>query len=312
MFTVKTVAVLGAGIMGRSIAQLFALAGFDTHLYDIKVEILEQAKQMICENLTLLTEESLIIGSDKQQALQRITWTTDLEEAVQDVQFIIEAVPEILELKLNLFKQIEQFTSSDTIIASNTSTIMLSQMMEGIQEQDRFIITHFFNPANFVPLVEVVKNDQTSNEVINTTLNLMTRIGKTPVLLKKEIPGFIANRLQAAVVREAFHLLNEGVAEAKDIDTAITSGPGFRWAFIGPLETADFGGLDTWKRVMENLAPELDKTENAPQVLTNLVDKGDLGTKSGQGIYSYIDKNVSEKIKERDRNFIELLKLKGL
>jgi 3-hydroxybutyryl-CoA dehydrogenase len=307
---VKKVAVLGAGLMGRGIAQLYAQAGYPTHLYDINDKFLESAKQIIDENLTLMVDKSLITQGDKQAALARMTFTTDLKQAVQEVEFITEAVPEILELKLELFKKVEQLTNPGTIIASNTSTIPLSQMVKGITQPNRFIITHFFNPAHLVPLVEIVKTEQTSDHVIETIMNLMKRIGKKPVLLKKEVPGFIANRLQAAMVREAFYLLNEGVAEAEDIDTAITSGPGFRWAFIGPIETVDYGGLDTWKRVIENLAPELDKTEAAPQVIADLVEKGHLGTKTGQGIYSYIDTSVSEKVKERDMNFIELLKIK--
>ena len=310
MLMVKKVAVVGAGLMGRGIAQLYALAGYPTHLYDIDDKFLASAKQIIDENLGLMVDKSLISQGDKQAALARMTFTTDLQQAVQEVEFITEAIPEILELKLDLFKKIEQLTSPDTIIASNTSTIPLSQMVKGITQPNRFIITHFFNPAHLVPLVEIVKNEQTSDHVIETTMNLMKEIGKEPVLLKKEVPGFIANRLQAAMVREAFHLLNEGVAEAEDIDTAITSGPGFRWAFIGPIETVDYGGLDTWKRVIENLAPELDKTEAAPKVIADLVEKGQLGTKTGQGIYSYIDTSVSEKVKERDMNFIELLKIK--
>lgn len=310
MLMVKKVAVVGAGLMGRGIAQLYALAGYPTHLYDIDDKFLASAKQIIDENLGLMVDKSLISQGDKQAALARMTFTTDLQQAVQEVEFITEAIPEILELKLDLFKKIEQLTSPDTIIASNTSTIPLSQMVKGITQPNRFIITHFFNPAHLVPLVEIVKNEQTSDHVIETTMNLMKEIGKEPVLLKKEVPGFIANRLQAAMVREAFHLLNEGVAEAEDIDTAITSGPGFRWAFIGPIETVDYGGLDTWKRVIENLAPVLDKTEAAPKVIADLVEKGQLGTKTGQGIYSYIDTSVSEKVKERDMNFIELLKIK--
>jgi 3-hydroxybutyryl-CoA dehydrogenase len=174
----------------------------------------------------------------------------------------------------------------------------------------RMIITHFFNPAQLVPLVEIVKHEKTDDSVVELTMELMVKIGKTPILLKKEVPGFIANRLQAAIVREAFHLLKEGVADACDIDTAVTAGPGFRWAFIGPIETADFGGLDTWKRVMDNLAPELDQSERAPEILNERVEKGNLGTKSGQGIYSYADISVAEKIKKRDENFIHLLKIK--
>jgi 3-hydroxybutyryl-CoA dehydrogenase len=141
-------------------------------------------------------------------------------------------------------------------------------------------------------------------------MDLMVKIGKSPVLLKKDVPGFIANRLQAALMREAFSLLKDGVADAREIDTVMKEGIGFRWAFVGPIETADFGGLDTWKRVIENLAPVLDASQKAPALIKALVEKGELGTKTGSGIYSYADTSVEETLKERDEHFIRLAKMK--
>ncbi len=229
---------------------------------------------------------------------------------MKEADFITEAIPEVLEMKWELFGTLERIAKPDAIIASNTSTLPISRMAKHSATPHRMIITHFFNPAQLVPLVEIVKHEKTSGQVVETTTELMRKIGKHPVLLKKEVPGFIANRLQAAIVREAFHLLNEGVADARDIDAAITAGPGFRWAFIGPIETADFGGLDTWKRVIDNLAPELNKMESAPERMVESVRAGNLGTKTGKGIYSYSDVSVPEKIRERDTNFIRLLKLK--
>jgi 3-hydroxybutyryl-CoA dehydrogenase len=174
------------------------------------------------------------------------------------------------------------------------------------------VITHFFNPAHLIPLVEIVQNKVPRPDVVPITLDLMRSIGKSPVLLNKEIPGFIANRLQIALAREVFHLLEEGVASAEDIDLAITSGPGFRWAFIGPIEIADFGGLDTWQRVFDNVAPVLNQSNQAPDILKDLVSQGKLGTKSCEGIFKYDAATVAHKIRERDRHFIRLGKIKGL
>jgi 3-hydroxybutyryl-CoA dehydrogenase len=159
-------------------------------------------------------------------------------------------------------------------------------------------------------LVEIVRHNETKPEIVKTTLDLMRKIGKSPILLKKEIAGFIANRLQTALMREAFYLLKEGVANAEDIDTAITAGPGFRWAFTGPIEIADFGGLDTWQRVFDNVSPVLDQSKEAPVLIRDLVDEGKLGTKSGEGIFTYEESTVSQRINKRDRNFIKLGKLK--
>jgi 3-hydroxyacyl-CoA dehydrogenase len=307
---IRKVAVVGAGVMGHGIAQLYALAGFPVSLHDVREEFLDGAFRAMEDSLSLLVKEEFVTEARKKEALLRVSRTTDLEEAVKEADFITEAIPEVLELKWELFATLERLAKPDAIIASNTSTLPISRMAKHSATPHRMIITHFFNPAQLVPLVEIVKHEKTSGPVVETTTDLMRTIGKRPVLLKKEVPGFIANRLQAAIMREAFHLLSEGVADARDIDAAITAGPGFRWAFIGPIETADFGGLDTWKRVIDNLAPELDKRESAPERIVESVRGGNLGTKTGKGIYSYTDVSVPEKIRERDTNFIRLLKVK--
>jgi 3-hydroxybutyryl-CoA dehydrogenase len=307
---IRKVAVVGSGVMGHGIAQLYALAGFPVSLHDVREEYLDGALRAMEDSLSLLVKEEFVTEAQKQEALRRVFRTTDLAEAVKDADFITEAIPEVLEVKWELFAALERLAKLDAIIASNTSTLPISRMAMHSATPHRMIITHFFNPAQLVPLVEIVKHEKTTRPVVETTTELMRKIGKRPVLLKKEVPGFIANRLQVAIVREAFHLLNEGVADARDIDAAITAGPGFRWAFIGPIETADFGGLDTWKRVIDNLAPELDKRESAPERIVESVRGGNLGTKTGKGIFSYSDVSVPEKIRERDTNFIRLLKLK--
>ncbi|MFJ9383742.1 3-hydroxyacyl-CoA dehydrogenase family protein [Peribacillus sp. NPDC101481] len=307
---IKKIAIIGSGVMGSGIAQSFAVSGYFVTINDIKDELLHRAQNRISENLSLLIEEGVLTDQEKQVALAHITYSVDLEGAVRDADFIIEAIPEVIELKLNLYEQMEEIIKPDAIVASNTSTIPISQLMEKASFADRMIITHFFNPGHLVPLVEIVKHDETKPEIVKTTMDLMRKIGKSPILLKKEIAGFIANRLQTALMREAFYLLKEGVANAEDIDTAITAGPGFRWAFTGPIEIADFGGLDTWQRVFDNVAPALDQSKEAPDLISDLVAEGKLGTKSGEGIFTYEESTVSQKINERDRNFIKLGKLK--
>ena len=308
---IKHVAVIGSGVMGHGIAQLYALAGFSVSLYDLQEELLHKAKASVEQSLNLLEKEGVITDQDKSSALERIVLTTDLQQAVAEADVITEAVPEVIELKWQLFAQLEQFAKPEAIIASNTSTFSIVRLIEKAQSPHRFIITHFFNPAQLVPLVEIVRHEQTAEEVVTATVKLMERIGKAPVLLKKDVPGFIANRLQTALMREAFHLLEEGVASAEDIDTVMKAGIGFRWAFVGPIETADFGGLDTWKRVMDNLAPELDQSAAAPQIISEHVNKGELGTKSGAGIYSYEHVSVADRLHARDEQFIRLAKLKN-
>lgn len=307
---IKKIAIIGSGVMGSGIAQSFAVSGYFVTINDIKEELLYHAQNRISENLSLLIEEGALTDREKQGALANITYSVDLEGAVRDADFIIEAIPEVIELKLNLYQQLEEIIKPDAIIASNTSTFPISQLMEKATFAERMVITHFFNPGHLVPLVEIVQHDETKPEIVKTTMDLMRKIGKSPILLKKEIAGFIANRLQTALMREAFYLLKEGVADAEDIDTAITAGPGFRWAFTGPIEIADFGGLDTWQRVFDNVSPVLDQSKEAPDLIRDLVAEGKLGTKSGEGIFTYEESTVSQKINERDRNFIKLGKLK--
>lgn len=307
---IKKIAIIGSGVMGSGIAQSFAVSGYFVTINDIKEELLYHAQNRISENLSLLMEEGALTDREKQGALANITYSVDLEGAVRDADFIIEAIPEVIELKLNLYQQLEEIIKPDAIVASNTSTFPISQLMEKASFADRMVITHFFNPGHLVPLVEIVQHDETKPEIVKTTMDLMRKIGKSPILLKKEIAGFIANRLQTALMREAFYLLKEGVADAEDIDTAITAGPGFRWAFTGPIEIADFGGLDTWQRVFDNVSPVLDQSKEAPDLIRDLVAEGKLGTKSGEGIFTYEESTVSQKINERDRNFIKLGKLK--
>lgn len=307
----EKVTVLGAGTMGHGIAQLYAQAGYEVHMYDIKDEYLEKAMERISNNLDMMIQEQTITEEDKNSALQHISTSTDLKEAVSGTRFVTEAVSENLKIKFELFSQLEEIVEDDVIIASNTSTFSIKELSEGVKKKDRLIITHFFNPAHLVPLVEVVKGPETSTEIIDRTVGVLKAIGKKPVVLKKDIPGLIANRLQAALVREAFYLLDNDVAEAEDIDLAITAGPGFRWAFIGPLETADFGGLDIWKSVIENLAPVLSKDEKIPPFVEEKVQSGNLGTKTGNGLFSYTDhEEIQRRIRERDEYFVRLAKIK--
>ncbi|MED1797480.1 3-hydroxyacyl-CoA dehydrogenase family protein [Brevibacillus porteri] len=305
----KHAAVIGSGVMGHGIAQLYALAGFRVFLYDLQEAFLMKARASIEHSLSLQVAEGVIADQSRVTALEHIVLTTDLRAAVSDAEIITEAVPEVIELKWELFEKLEQYARPDAIIASNTSTFSIARLIEKATTPQRFIITHFFNPAQLVPLVEVVRHESTAQEVVHKTMQLMEEIGKSPVLLKKDVPGFIANRLQTALMREAFHLLAEGVADAAQIDTVMKDGIGYRWAFVGPIETMDFGGLDTWKRVMDNLAPELDASTKAPAIIEERVAEGNLGTKTGAGIYSYMDTSVSEKLRVRDEQFIRLGKM---
>ncbi|MDY3330435.1 MAG: 3-hydroxyacyl-CoA dehydrogenase family protein [Pelistega sp.] len=306
----KNIAVLGAGTMGHGIAQLYAISGYQVMLYDINENAVNKGFEQIKASLQHFADVNLIEAEHIPSILSNIHLTTSIQEAVTQASIITEAAPEVLDLKYQLFKNIEEFASPEAIILSNTSSFAVEVLAKGIQHKNRFLITHFFNPAQIVPLVEIVANQETTPETVSYIEHVMRVIGKEPVVLLKDKPGFIANRLQAALAREALSLLNEGIATAKSIDTAITAGPGFRWAFIGPLETADFGGLDIWRNVLNNLAPTLNNTDKAPELIETLVENKQLGVKTGSGIYDYPDNSVAEKIADRDHKFLLLNKLK--
>lgn len=310
MKMIRNITIIGSGVMGTGIAQSFALNGYQVTLNDISQEYLAKADIRIQADMEIMIDEESISSLQKEQALQNIKYEIDIEKALELSDFIIEAIPEVLEMKWKLYSKIEKLISKDTIIASNTSTFPISRLAENATFANRMVITHFFNPAHLVPLVEIVKHEKTEESILAKTIELMHSIGKKPVVVKKEISGFIANRLQTALMREAFYLLNEGVASAEDIDTAVTAGPGFRWAFTGPIEIADFGGLDTWQRVFDNVAPELDKAVSAPNIIKALVAQNKLGAKSGEGIFHYGEETVSEKLNDRDRSYIQLNQIK--
>lgn len=307
---IKTITVIGSGVMGQGIAQSFALAGYPVFIHDIKHLFLEKAAGAIDGHLSLMVQSGGLSADQKKSALSRLTFTVDQQEAVSDTDLIIEAIPEDIHLKWALYQELKPLIREEAIVTSNTSTFPISLLTQKNDFGGRFIITHFFNPAHLVPLVEIVKNEKTKPEVVDEVVNVLKRANKSPVILKKEINGFIANRLQTALMREAFSLIEEGVASPEDIDRAITDGPGFRWAFVGPTRIADFGGLDTWKHVFDNIAPELDESEGAPEVINRLVSEKKLGTKTGEGLFKYTGNEIKDELNRRDDLLIRLGRIK--
>jgi 3-hydroxybutyryl-CoA dehydrogenase len=307
----KNMTVLGAGIMGHGVAQLFAQAGKNVRIQARREESLDKARELITNSLKIMVEKEILTENDMEQALARITYTTNLHEALEDADFVLESIPEVLELKLETYEIIESVVSDKTIISSNTSTFPLKELTQRAKNPERFIITHFFNPPQLVPLVEIVKVDNTDEKVIKVTYDLMKEIGRSPVLLQKEVPGFIVNRIQVAMLREAFHLMEIGVATAEDIDTVMKGSMGFKWAFCGPMESQDLAGLQTTKYMVENLLPELSDTKEPPAFLTKMVEDNQLGIRTGKGFYTYEDNQAAEKIRKRDDDFLELLKLQN-
>ncbi|MFY9599178.1 MAG: 3-hydroxyacyl-CoA dehydrogenase family protein [Pseudolabrys sp.] len=269
------IAVIGAGLMGHGIAQVFALAGHDVVIYDSIASSLDSAKARILTNLKEL--------GDDQGAMERVTPVADLAQAVREADYVVEAVLEDLPLKQKLFTEIEKYVRPDTILASNTSVIPITRIMEGLKQRDRALGTHWWNPPYLVPLVEVIETQWTSPQAVNFTMKLHADAGKTPAHVKKDVPGFIGNRLQHALWREAIALVENGICDAETVDNVIKSAFGRRLAVLGPLENADMVGTDLTLAIHKTVLPDIDSRPCPSPYLENLVREKRLGFKSGEG-----------------------------
>ena len=309
---IKTITVLGSGVMGHGIAQGFLMGGYPVTLYDINASILEIASSHIHESLSLFCEAGLLEKEEIASAMARLTLSTDLKAATKESDFIMEVIPEIMELKQNTLKTVESYCKKGTIIASNTSHLRVSDVFSQMVDQTRVVGAHYFNPPQICPTVEVVKGIHTSDDTMQVTYDLMKKIGKEPVKVNKDVVGLVVNRLQTALLREAFYLHDEGVISAEDIDKAVRGSLGFRAATVGPMAMVDMGGLDGWLDCCEKLLPIMDNSTAPPKALKTLVDAGHDGIKTGKGFYEYAvdfsQKGLDEAVKKRDRAFLDRLK----
>ncbi|SMC47103.1 3-hydroxyacyl-CoA dehydrogenase family protein [Sporomusa malonica] len=307
---IKNIGVIGAGTMGHGIALSFALYGYDVTLYDAYENQLKKAMTEIADELALLAEEQFIETDSIAATLDRIKVYSDLQQAVQDRDYIIEATPEILELKQNLFKQLDELCPAHTILASNTSSLKLDGMMALISDErkQRMIVNHWYNPAHLMPIVELSCFGNMPLALYTEVEQLHASIKKQTVKVLKDVPGLVANRIQQGVAREVFSLIEMGVAEPADIDKALKFGPAFRYATTGQLEVADFGGLDIWSIVGDNLLKEMDNRLGANDLLKQKVAEGKLGIKTGEGFYKYAGNEIPDIKKRFMKKLIHQLK----
>ena len=271
----QPVAIIGGGLMGAGIAQIFAASGHDVIVYEPNAEVRAGVPGRVADVLKL-------VGGDPAM-IRHITVVDNMADAVGNAFYVTEAAPERLELKRGIFAEMERLAPRNAILASNTSVIPITRIAEGLATADRIVGTHWWNPPYLVPLVEVVQAAHTSATTIDATMQLLRSIGKQPAHVKKDLPGFVANRLQHALWREAIAMVAEGICDAATLDACVKSSFGLRLPVLGPLENADLVGLDLTLDIHKTIMPELDRHDRPHEFLEQLVAAGKLGFKSGEG-----------------------------
>jgi 3-hydroxybutyryl-CoA dehydrogenase len=289
---VTVAGVVGTGLMGVGIATQCALHGLRTLVYDVDSARLADVAVKAGAVLDELIDAGRIDAATKAAALARIE-TTERLEAMAGVPFVFEAVPEVLELKHRLYAQLGAVLSADAILASNTSGFEPDALAAPLPAPERFVIAHFWNPPHVIPLVEVVPGRATAPETTARTAALMSAIGMEPVVLAKSIPGFVGNRLQFAVLREALNIVRSGAATPEVVDRVMKASLGRRWGIVGPFESADMGGLDTFVDISSHLMPELASDEGVIDLLREQVEAGRVGVRSQAGFYDWDDERFA-------------------
>jgi 3-hydroxybutyryl-CoA dehydrogenase len=301
---IKNISIIGSGMMGHGIAQVFAAQNYNVILLDVQEDLLYKAIENIRSNLTFLAQRGMGKKKDIEPTLRRIRTTLDLKEALSGAQFVIEAVSENLALKQKIFQDLDALSQPETILATNTSVISITEIAQNARLRDRIVGTHFWFPPYLIPLVEVVKGKDTSDQTMEQTYQLMKGAGKHPIKCMKDVPGFVANRLQHALWREAISIVEHGIADAATVDEAIKNSIGIRLAVLGPIENADMVGLDLTLAIHNTVLKDLEASPNPSPLLKEKVNKGDLGFKSGKGFYDQWSPEAMKQVREHLLNYL--------
>ena len=309
MREIRSTLVVGAGTMGHGFAQVFAMNKIPVYLVDETDELLKRARGWIIDNLNYMFELGEIGRERVEFTLAQIQFTTDLKQAAQEVDYVLEAVFENLDLKKRIFQQLDVYTQPHAILASNTSSFDINELSAVTLHPERVIGTHWFHPPQITPCVEIIPSDSTSQETIDCTIDFMKRIGKVPTLCKSA-PGFVGNRIQFAMAAEALAIVEEGLATPEEVDRIVKTSFGFRLGAYGPFEVCDQAGLDVYRSVFEYLYGKLKREQfKPPRILQRLIEQGRYGLKAQRGFYEYKQGVADAMKRERDRKLYSRLRL---
>jgi 3-hydroxybutyryl-CoA dehydrogenase len=306
--TLESAAVLGTGMMGPGIALTFAIGGLRSTIISRNPETAERGLEKARLQLRQLLSNSLIAADAARRAEELLSATADAEEAVAGADLVLESTPEDMQAKQALFARLEKLCKVDAILASNTSGLSITALAANCRHPQRVITAHFWNPPHLMPLVELVCGKQTDPQIAQTLREVLLRCGKLPVIVKRDTPGQLGNRLQTALVREAINIVAEGIADVEDVDLAARSGFGLRLPVYGVFEHLDMIGLDMGQAIMDYVATDLFNQPSAPSLLKEKVARGELGVKAGRGFYEWSEERAEEVRRRRDEFVLSCLK----
>jgi 3-hydroxybutyryl-CoA dehydrogenase len=289
----ERIAIVGSGLMGHGIAQVFGARGHTVVVIDPDAHSLNTVKDRVRANLTLLIKRGVEMGEARDTILNRIQLTTDMEAGCQGAKFVFEAVFENMSLKQEVFAQLDRLCPMETVLCSNTSVMSITEIASKSQHRERIIGTHWWNPPYLIPLVEVIRTEQAAPWCLEAAYDLLQRAGKRPVHVNRDVPGFVGNRLQHALWREAFHLIDEGICDAATVDEVVRNGFGLRLPVLGPVANADLIGLDLTRDIHAYILPHLSTSGSPSTTMLKHIEQGQLGFKAGQGFLPWSESEIA-------------------